>query len=350
MDFASFMSAALYEPGLGYYSGKPPRIGRSGDFFTSVSVGPLFGQLLARRFLREWHESGTPKHWRIIECGAHDGTLAADILAEIATLDPAAFSTLEYAIPEPLAPLRHAQQQKLQPFASRIRLITNPHELASMPLPGIAFGNEVLDALPCRLVQWQNKQWLEKRVSYNHTNRLVFLLEEIHDADLLAALEPLGRDFPEGYGTEVRTGYRSFLAPLVAALGSGLMIWVDYGFPRADYYHPGRTEGTLRTFSGHRAGTDVLECPGGVDITAHVDFTAVVEAAESLGWRQASLQHQGRWLAGIAREWLLDMEGNPRPEALRQFQTLTHPAHLGSRFLALELSSKAPGGPDSPAS
>jgi SAM-dependent MidA family methyltransferase len=116
------------------------------------------------------------------------------------------------------------------------------------------------------------------------------------------------------------------------------MIWVDYGFPRQDYYHPGRTEGTLRTFSKHRAGDDPLADPGEADITAHVDFTAMAEAAQSLGWRQSLLRDQGRWLTEIGREWLLEMEGSPQPAALRQFQTLMHPAHLGAKFHAIELT------------
>jgi SAM-dependent MidA family methyltransferase len=148
----------------------------------------------------------------------------------------------------------------------------------------------------------------------------------------------VGVAFPEGYRTEIRTCYRDFLAPLAGALSSGLMIWIDYGFPREDYYHPGRTEGTLRTFSRHRAGDDPLAHPGEADITAHVDFTAVAEAAQSLGWRQTLLRDQGRWLTDICRDWLLEMEGSPQPALLRQFQTLMHPAHLGAKFHALELS------------
>lgn len=338
LRFADFMVAALYEPGLGYYARGTRQVGRAGDFFTSVSVGPLFGQLLARRFLREWNKSGKPSRWRIIECGAHDGTLAADVLGALAELDAGAFAALEYAIPEPLPALQKAQRETLRAFGGRVRFVTNAAELAAGPLPGIAFGNEILDALPCHLVEWRGGRWLEMVVDTKNADRLVFKTREIQDAALVAALEPLGADFPEGYRTELRTSYGDFLAPLARALSSGLMIWVDYGFPREDYYHPGRTEGTLRTFSKHRAGDDPLAEPGEADITAHVDFTAVAEAAERLGWRQKLLRDQGRWLTEIGREWLLEMEGKPQPEALRQFQTLMHPAHLGAKFHALELS------------
>jgi SAM-dependent MidA family methyltransferase len=336
--FADFMAAALYEPGLGYYARGTRQVGRGGDFFTSVSVGPLFGHLLARRFARWWRESGSPERWRIIECGAHDGTLAADVLGALAELETPAFDSLEYAIPEPLATLQAAQRRTLEKFTERVRFIPDAAELAGDPLPGIAFGNEVLDALSCHIVERSSGQWLEWRVGLDDADRLVFHKEEIRNETLHLALERLGENFPEGYRTEIRTCFREFLAPLAAALSSGLMIWVDYGFPREDYYHPGRTEGTLRTFSKHRAGDDPLANPGEADITAHVDFTAVAEAAESLGWRQTLLRDQGRWLTDIGREWLLEMEGRPQPEALRQFQTLMHPAHLGAKFHALELS------------
>ena len=338
MPFPEFMAAALYDPQSGYYARATHQVGRRGDFFTSVSVGPVFGTLLARRFLRQWHESGRPARWRIIECGAHDATLAADILDTLEKLDARAFETLEYTIPEPLPRLQAAQRQTLHRYARRVHLVNNLTELATNPLPGIAFGNEVLDALPCHLIEWRDGRWLERRVILDDTDRMVFETSEIQNPDLSAALIKLGGGFPEGYRSEIRTGYREFLAPLASVLGSGLMLWFDYGFERPDYYHPGRREGTLRTFSKHRAGDDPLAQPGEMDLTAHVDFTDVAEAAQSLGWQPAELRSQGSWLTQNAREWLLEMEGNPQPAILRQFQTLTHPAHLGGAFQVLEMS------------
>jgi SAM-dependent MidA family methyltransferase len=312
-------------------------VGRGGDFFTSVSVGPVFGNLLARRFLREWSEAGRPERWRIIECGAHDGTLAADVLSELSKLSAIAFDGLEYAIPEPLTVLRTAQREKLKAFAQRLRHLPDCDELADEPLPGIAFGNEVLDALPCHLIEWRDEHWQERRVAVDEAGRFTWRLIEITESRLLTALAPLGVGFTEGYRSEVRISHQEFLAPLARSLSSGLMLWLDYGFERADYYHPARMEGTLRTFSQHRAGEDPLLCPGEMDITAHVDFTAVAEIAREFGWHQEPLKNQGSWLTETAREWLLEMEGSPHVAALRQFQTLTHPAHLGGSFHVLEL-------------
>jgi SAM-dependent MidA family methyltransferase len=339
LRFTDFMASALYEPQLGYYARTSRQVGRRGDFFTSVSVGPLFGELLARRFLREWQESGSPSLWRIIECGAHDGTLAADILSALARLSPQALAGLEYVIPEPLPLLQATQRKTLSGFPKNTRFASSIAELAADPLPGSIFGNELLDALPFHIVEWHPDGWRECRVNADPSGN--FIWENDHSIDnpkLLAALAPLGTDFPAGYRTEVRTHFADFLAPLTRGLSSGLFLWLDYGFARPEYYDPARKSGTLRTFSKHRAGDNPLTTPGEIDITAHVDFTALAETAIALGCQPRRFQNQGTWLTEIGREWLLSLEGQPQPAALHQFQTLTHPAHLGGCFHALELS------------
>lgn len=327
---------ALYHPELGYYAKGPAQVGRSGDFYTSVSVGPLFGRLLARRFLSWWEDAGSPERWRVIECGAHDGSLAADILGELSALSPRASAGLEYAIPEPLPALREAQREKLAAFRN-VRFPEKAGCLAADPLPGIAFGNEVLDALPFHTIIRSGGAWHERLVGLPDAGENGFRWMD-------GGAWPGGPDgdFPEGYTTEVRTCHAAFLQPLLSSLSHGLLIWPDYGYSHADYYHPDRTTGTLRTFSRHRAAEDPLAAPGQIDITAHVDFTAVAEAATALGCRPAAFRNQGSWLTRIARPWLESMEGRPDMTLLRQFQTLTHPGHLGSRFHILELAWNDP--------
>lgn len=333
------MTSALYEPRLGYYARETRQVGRGGDFFTSVSVGPLFGELLARRFLQEWRESGSPARWRIIECGAHDGTLAADILGTLTRLSPEALAGLEYAIPEPLPLLQAAQKKTLGKFSKNTRFVNTTGELESDPLPGIAFGNELLDALPFHLVEWRSEGWRECRVNVDPGGDFIWENDHtIDDPKLGSALAPLGTHFPIGYRTEVRTNFTDFLAPLTRCLSSGLLLWLDYGFARPEYYDTARKSGTLRTFSKHRAAEDPLTTPGEIDITAHVDFTAFAEAAIALGCQPRSFRNQGAWLTEIGREWLLSLEGQAQTQTLRPFQTLTHPAHLGGSFHVLELS------------
>ena len=398
LDFAEFMAAALYHPEFGYYARTARQVGRSGDFFTSVSVGPLFGEVLARRFGRWWREAGNPRNWRLIESGAHDGRLAADILAALSLLEPAAFAAIEYAIPEPLPRLQAAQRQTLRHFAERVRFLADSAELASQPLPGIAFGNEVLDALPCQVIEWQADGWHLCRVGLDcsvssevGTRRLragcpgnsgadilpaailplpsgtdttarmdhvggtagsQFFWDTqlpVSDPAQLAALAPLGREFPIGYRSELRTNYAGFFTPLLAGLSSGMLLWLDYGFARPEYYHPARHQGTLRTFSHHRAGDNPLLDPGETDISAHVDFTAVAEAAIALGCRPLAFRNQAAWLTAVGRDWLLAMEGKPDAGLLRQFTTLTHPAQLGGRFHVLELTWNDPAAVTLPA-
>ena len=348
LPFPEFMAAALYEPTHGYYARETRQVGRGGDFFTSVSVGPLFGQLLARRFLAWWHEAGQPARWRLIECGAHDGTLAADILTALQTLSPSAFAALEYRIIEPLPLLAEAQTAHLAAFGETVGILQSPATLIHDPLPGIVFGNELLDALPFHLVEWHEGGWAELRVENvspeatpapgsSPSNFKFQISNPPLSPELSAALDQL--PIPTGdYRTEVRTNFTSFLAPLLAALTHGRMIWPDYGFARPEYYLPERNTGTLRTFQRHRAGDDPLDSPGERDITAHVDFTAVAEAAINLGATPAEFAGQGSWLTHLAEPWLRENEAAWTPSQIRQFQTLVHPGHLGAKFHILELA------------
>ena len=339
LSFADFMAAALYEPNLGYYARGLGQTGRGGDFYTSVSVGPLFGRLLANRFVTWWSVAGSPEAWRIVEVGAHDGTLAGDVLKEISALDSKAFDALEYLILEPLERLRETQLEALAGFAGMVRIVEDPVGLE--PLDGIVFGNEVLDALPFRIVEKREDRWVERRVGMGDSAEFAWKDGELDPGRLPKILTDGSVKFPTSYRTEVRD-FAGFLQPFRMLLKSGLLVFPDYGYARPEYFHPDRTTGTLRTFSKHQAAEDPLVRPGQIDITAHVDFTTLAEQAISLGFRPTCFQSQGSWLTGLARDWLLAQEGNPGVAGLRQFQSLTHPGHLGSRFQVIELAWKDP--------
>lgn len=320
------MAAALYDPEDGYYARPAGQVGRGGDFFTSVSTGSLFGRLLARH-IAAWHRvAGSPDRWRIVECGANDGSLAADILSALG--NP---TGLEYAIVEPLPLLATAQRERL-PAA---RIVATPDELAGDPLPSYVFGNEVIDALPFHVIESDGQGWCLQGVSLSPDDRFVWTgLGEAPPA-LVAGIPPR----PAGYRTEVRGNVSAFLAPLAATMTGGRMLWLDYGFEHDDYYHESRTTGTLRTFSRHRAAEDPLESPGEIDITAHVDFTALSAALAGAGGTVLRFEPQGRFLTEVARPWLLELEGRTDEATrkdLRAFQTLTHPGHLGAKFHVIE--------------
>jgi SAM-dependent MidA family methyltransferase len=329
IPFPEYLGMALYDPELGYYARPGTQVGRAGDFYTSVSVGPLFGKLLARRFLGWWEEKGKPAEWRILEIGAHDGTLAADILSEIHLLSPDAWQALEYAIPEPLPRLRGLQKARLDYLASRLLIAESFEDISARPLPGIAFGNEILDALPFHLIDFRGGAWQELHVIAGENGTL--------------ALEPretslqLAGDFPEGYRTEVRTNFPDFLAAITACLTDGLLIFADYGFAAPEYYDVHRSSGTLRTFSFHQAGEDPFAAPGETDITAHVDFTDLAKAAIALGHSPSVFTSQGSYLTQLAKPLILS-GGMDDPKTIAQFQSLTHPAHLGAKFHVIELN------------
>lgn len=332
IPFPDYLRIALYDPELGYYARAGTQVGRRGDFYTSVSVGPLFGRLLARRFLGWWEENGKPAEWRLLEIGAHDGTLAEDILSEIRILSPEAWQGLEYAIPEPLPRLRDLQNSRLESHASRLFIAGGFKSIAAHPLPGVAFGNEILDALPFHLIERSGASWKELHV--------------IAGANGTLALEPretsidLGGAFPDGYRTEIRTNFRDFLGEISSCLTDGLLLFADYGFAAPEYYDVSRSSGTLRTFSSHRAGEDPFSAPGETDITAHVDFTDLAKAAIAVGYFPTTFASQGSHLTNLAKPLIMG-GGLDDPKTIAQFRSLTHPAHLGARFHVIEFERTA---------
>ncbi len=335
-----FLQLALYHPQLGYYARGATAVGKAGDFFTSVSVGPVFGRLLAERFRLWWLANQRPERWRIVELGAHDGSLAIDVLAALEEIEPAGFAALEYAIPEPLPALAAIQHQRVGAAFPNQFHASSLAELAAAPLPGVVIANELIDALPFHLVRFNAGTWAERHVTIDPSGSLAWLDLAPSHAQLAAFCDcSLGQRFPDGYTTEVRLGTDKLLGRLAATLTHGLVCLIDYGFARSDYYHPDRTTGTLRTFSRHRAAEDPLERPGELDITAHVDFSALLDSGIAAGLTPHLWSDQGRYLTTLAHDWLIAMEtSSTLPAALiRQFQTLTHPAHLGARFHVLEL-------------
>jgi len=332
------MELALYHPEWGYYAREPSQIGRSGDFFTSVSVGSLFGYLLALRAVAWWEDAGKPLCWRWLEVGAHNGTLAADVLDALFLLSPDAARGVRYTVVEPLPASRRAQRETLARFGDAVAIFSCAGEIPGPPLPSFFVANEVLDALPVHVVRRENGVWCERRVALDSSGTFVWTSAVIVPGPLADAVAQLPGGLPDGYQTEVRTGLREFLAPYLRVMERGRMLWIDYGFAADDYYIPGRGEGTLRTFRDHRAGDCPLSAPGEEDITAHVDFTAFAKDAMTLRAVPARFDSQGMWLIRAAEPWLRAMEGVADPVLARQFQMLTHPAHLGAKFHILELA------------
>ena len=163
VSFAWFMEQALYHPQHGYYSSGRCTIGRRGDYYTSVSVGPLFGRLLAAQFEEMWRVLGRPNEFKIVEQGAHDGQLARDVLEATREHYPDLFAALRYEIVEPLPTLRARQAETLSPFKEQVGWSDGLQQVA--PFCGVHFSNELLDAMPVHLVKWSGTEWLERHVA-----------------------------------------------------------------------------------------------------------------------------------------------------------------------------------------
>jgi SAM-dependent MidA family methyltransferase len=340
ISFARFMELALYAPGLGYYE-RSREIGRGGDFFTSVSVGPLFGQLLAFQFA-QWIDSDIPAGGiQFIEAGPHNGRLAADILDWTSRRRPDLYERLDYVLLEASPTRRTWQEETLRPWLPKVRWAPNIESFRSREATGIIFSNEFLDALPVHQLAWSaaRQQWREGRVTVERT---AFVWEwhsptaELAD-HLPQVPDALAGVLPDGFRVEVCPEAVAWWRAAAASLRRGKLLTMDYGLLAEERFQPQRAPGTLRAFTRHHASADLLSRPGEQDLTAHVNFSALMEAGNAAGLQTAGPATQSKFLTDIfARTRLAPASFEPWDgKRTRQFQTLAHPEHLGHKFQVL---------------
>ena len=350
MRFDRFMELALYHPGSGYYAkiGGPSPIGKSGDFFTSVSAGPLFGRLLARQFLQMRRALGDPNPFWIIEQGAHDGQLACDILEWCRTETPEFFESIRYGIVQSSGAA--SMHQKCAPGPDMLSRITWFEDLADLGREqptGVFFSNELVDAFPVRAIVYRAGRWLEQHVGLE-AGDLRWIDRPVADVELARAIDALALPEIEGYTTEINLRERGWIGEVARALSRGYVLTIDYGHPASIYYAAHRSQGTLTAYVKHHSVDDVLAEPGMRDITAHVDFTALARSGEAAGLATLGFLDQQRFLMGVAHDELSGADG-PRVkirENLGAWNTLTHPDHLGVDFFALLQAKNAPANLD----
>ena len=333
IPFADFMRRALYEPGLGYYERASGIVGRDGDFYTNVSVGPLFGELLAWQFAT-WLEA-LPPEAQFVEVGAHDGRLASDILTWFQTHRSQEFDQLRYTIIEPSLVRRGWQQERLTEFAERVEW-----SASLAPTCGIIFGNELLDAFPVRPVQWHSStgNWRELGVEWSNGRFVEIPFDRRPDTwapELPAELQAV---FPDGFTTESSPEAEAWWAHAASQLEAGMLLAIDYGLTTEQFLMPQRAQGTRRGYQRHRPVTDLLADPGAIDLTAQVNLTRIQAAGEAAGLRTTGLHHQRVRLTELFQKTLDPQArfGEWTPARRRQFQTLTHPEHLGRGFQWLQ--------------
>jgi len=337
LPFERYMNMALYEPGLGYYSNGLVPFGEPGDFVTAPESGSLFGRSLARSVASVLQQVD---RGCVLELGAGSGALACVLLQELQTLESL---PERYLILERSAAMRGLQQQALaalpQPLASRVEWLD---DLPQQPITGVVFGNEVADALPVRLFRWHDGEVVVTGVSCAGDE--LAWCDRPADNDTAGLVRQLARDYQwqGAYASEYCPGLKAWVSGLADCIAQGALLLVDYGYGRAEYYHPQRTMGTLLCHYRHQAHADALWFPGLQDITAFVDFTAIAEAATDAGMRLNGYASQAQFLVGCGIDKLLAAAD---PAEVRSFLQLSNeakrlmlPGEMGERFKAIGFS------------
>ncbi len=334
MRFDRYMARALFDPEHGYYASGRARIGREGDFYTNVSVGRVFGRVIAAQCAEIWERLDRPERFDIVEQGANDGRFAADVLEALRDEHPPCFTAVSYTLVEPFSRNAAAQRRTLHLFPDKARWAESLPALSSFT--GVHFTNEYPDALPVRLFVRRDEIWLERHVGLRE-GQLVF--EDLVCADIPESL-PL--DAPGEFLAEFCPEAAPWLAGVAAKLTRGVILAVDYGFPREQLYAPWRSTGTLACYRAQKRDENPLESPGEKDITTHVDFTGLAEAGLDAGLDLAGFTDQYHFLVGAGTALLLSMEAAPASPQhaadLRAFKSLLHPEMMGTQFKYLALS------------
>jgi len=344
ISFARFMELALYCPDFGYYERQNQRVGRRGDFYTSVSTGSLFGELLTFQFAR-WLGDCDSTSFQLVEAGAHDGQLALDVLGWLQRQRPDILARLEYWLVEPSSARQTWQRGKLEQFAGRVHWADSLQGLPEDGVCGVIFSNELLDAFPVHRLSWDHstKQWFEWGVGLSGNDNFVWTRLPDIRCDWDIALENAGFEFSAELKAILPDGFTIELCPTAAAwwqhaatiLKCGRLMTIDYGLSAQEFLSPERSHGTLRAYHQHHLSTDVLAAPGEQDITAHVNFTQLERAGRLAGLKTDGLSTQSKFLTEIAKEIWTAGVVTPSPSQARRFQTLIHPEHLGGSFRVL---------------
>lgn len=336
LDFADYMDLALYAPGLGYYSAGSAKLGAAGDFVTAPEISPLYARCLARALAPVLAAHDDPV---VLELGGGTGALAAGLLVALEALGAA---PRRYLMLEVGADLRERQREAVARLAPRLAGVVEWLDaLPARPVRGVVLANEVADALPVSRFAVAPAGLAALGVTAAAGG---FAWQARPAGPALAAAvarieADLGAPLAAGYVSEACLRLPAWLGALSGALAAGVILLVDYGAARREYYHPERRDGTLTCHRRHRAHADALRWPGLQDITAWVDFTAVAEGAAATGLDVAGYATQAHFLidAGIEREIAAAGDAG-RWRASQEAQRLLLPGEMGERFKVMALA------------
>ncbi|MEP6907463.1 MAG: class I SAM-dependent methyltransferase [Pseudoxanthomonas sp.] len=343
LPFSRFMERALYAPGLGYYSAGSVKFGAAGDFVTAPELGPLFAGCMAVAVAPVLQQLGPEAEF--LEIGGGSGAFAETMLKRLLALDAL---PSRYAILEPSADLRERQRERLgrgliPPVFELVEWLDGPPEAS---WNGVLFANEVIDALPTPRFTLRDGEVFEEHVALDGEGRFV-RSDRPADPLLAAAVRhlerTLGHPIPDGYRSEALPQLPYWVQAVMGGLDAGAMLFVDYGYPRREYYQPQRDAGTLRAFYRHQVHNDAYLWPGLQDLTASVDFTALAEAGTQAGFELAGYCTQSSFLLANGLPQLLEeaeSRGSPiQVQKLRnEAKTLTLPSEMGERFQVMGFS------------
>lgn len=337
LPFRDFMALALYDPAHGYYTTNGNRIGRAGDFYTSSSIAGQLGKLLARQIQAIWQALGQPADFTVVECGAGMGDLAVDILTALRTASPDLFHQVRYVIDEVSPAMQAIQATRLAPFRERVCWQTLD-ALSQNPITGLIFSNEMVDALPVHLLICRRGQYLEGLVSIRQERLSLIWAPPTQPEAFLDYLAVGEIQSAEGDQYEIALDALDWLARAASALARGYLITIDYG--DTGPHLAGRPAGTIRSFARHCITEDVLAKPGQQDITADVNFSALIQHGLRQGLRPVHLTRQADYLVQLGLLDLLAAVTQPEHDrhALQTRLALKHflvPGGFGDRFKVL---------------
>ncbi|MEL7035658.1 MAG: class I SAM-dependent methyltransferase [Cyanobacteria bacterium J06592_8] len=314
ISFAEYMNWVLYHPQQGYYATRQTRIGASGDFFTSPHLGKDFGELLAEQFVEMWEILDQPRPFTLVEMGAGQGILAADILQYLKQHYPQCLQAIDYIIIEKSATLKVEQQQKLEDLVGSTVSVRwcEWHDVPDRSITGCFFSNELVDAIPVHLVVKRDRQLKEVYVSSTAHNSSNLTIEDYFteiEADLSTPqlqtyFESLKIDlfssrYPEGYRTEINLAALDWMTTVANKLNQGFVLTIDYGYSAERYYNPTRSGGTLQCYYQHRHHNNPYIHIGQQDLTAHVNFTALEQQGELFGLEVIGFTQQALFLMAL---------------------------------------------------
>lgn len=344
LPFERYMDLALNAPGLGYYRGPQRRFGREGDYVTAPELSPLFGRCVARQVGEILEQVGGD----ILEVGAGSGRLCAQVLN---SLGGGKARSWRYRILETGASLRQQQRQTIESAApAHAGRVVWDDDLPAPGFCGVVICNELLDALPARRFRKVRGEILEACVAWRK-RRFEWCYEPALDSSLAPLVEEVeiqcGQPLAEGYTSEVGPQRTAWVHSVGNRISRGALLLFDYGYPRCEYYHPRRTLGTLTCFFRHRAHSDPLVLPGAQDISVHVEFSSVAQAARSAGLEVAGFTPQAQFLlaSGIL-DSCREMQPGTRDAIMLtgQIKRLTLPGEMGELIKVMALTR----GVDSP--